>query len=696
MLRLLLGHAFALLAMIGFSAPGAAAADDDLLLLTSGARAAGGPSVVTKTIGPSGGVLRAGRVVVTIPPGALASPAQVTLRRTAPGADFGKQSGVWSYSLEIPLPQAGQDIDVALFGLGAPDRQAAVALGDSSTISGQTDAAPARVVRGNVVSGVLRFKLPAHDLSQGLLAGGNGDGHTAAWWTLAGYASKSSQHFTVEYPAAVLAVSADAPDRVLAAAEDAYQKLSDLNFDLVGSLAWPMPISVGYATHDEPCPAGLPLSGKGKGYLVLNADLCAAASSDAMRAAVGHGLFHAVQAAYDPRSTLAVRHSAADPHFAMLGEASSTWFERRILGGGYVSPNFLANVGLKGTGLEAWQGTPQAQAQARNLGYWASGFVRHLVDQLQGQVVLGLWQKVHNQASPSPGYSDLRALIDAAGAGGVAALAWADYMGKLFSGNTGYAGWPVPASDAVWHSSDPPPGRLTGSLAPFSALKWTAFIDSVPSGVQYMLSPISETPDMTYVLYKGTNANGPFSYVATLKMFNPHMLAAAPGDVYVIAAVNGDSKSPYTTVSGADLMLGDAAKCRFCPEVPDDAPMLISEDGLSRWWVDESHLITLAQEHYQDPQWTKLWSFYCSWPNVAAFKTGVRFRLDGTTVYDIQHYDQQGSLHGVCKEFYEAGSIHFIQTYSHGLILTRTEYGPDGAVIQYCTFDGQGVATCTP
>ncbi|WP_243310394.1 toxin-antitoxin system YwqK family antitoxin [Fundidesulfovibrio agrisoli] len=687
------------LAMLVFACipdPVAEAVDDDLLLLTSGARAAGGPAVVTRTVGPSGGVLRAGRVVVTIPPGALASPVPVTLRRAAPGADFGNQSALWSYALEIPLLQSGQDIDVALFGLGAPDRQAAVALGDSSTMGGQADTAPARVVWGSVTSGVLRFKLSAHDLTQGVLPTASGEGHASRWWTLAGYARKSSQHFTVEYPTAVLSVSADSPDRILAAAEDAYQKLANLNFDLAGSLAWPVPISVGYATLDEPCPAGLPLAGKGKGYLVLNAGLCAAASSDAMRAAVGHGLFHAVQAAYDPRSTLAQRHAASDPHFAMLREASSTWFERAILGGSYVSPYFLANMGLKGMGLETWQGMPQAQAQARNLGYWASGFVRSLVDQLQGQLVLGVWQNVRNQTSPTPGYSDLRALVEAAGPGGVAALNWADYMGRLFSGNTGYAGWPVPASDAFWLSSGAPLGRLSASLAPFSAQKWTVIIDSVPTGAQYMFSPISETPDLTYVIYKGTNPNGPFSYVATLKMFNPQMLATAPGDMYVIAAVNGESKSPYTTVSGADLLLGDKAKCRFCPEVPADAPMLISEDGLSRWWVDESYMITLAQEHYQDTQWTKLWSFYCSWPNVAAFKTGVRFRLDGTTVYDIQHYDTEGKEHGIWKEFYEAGNIHFVRTYAHGLILTMTEYDPDGGIIHYCTYDGQGTATCTP
>ena len=563
-------------------------------------------------------------------------------------------------------------------------------------MDGQTNTAPARVVWGSVTSGVLRFKLSAHDLSQGLLPTANGDGHASRWWTLAGYARKSSQHFTVEYPTATLAVSADGPDRVLAAAEDAYQKLAELNFDLAGSLAWPVSISVGYATLDEPCPAGLPLSGKGKGYLVLNAELCAAASSQAMRAAVGHGLFHAVQAAYDPRSTLAMRHAASDPRFAMLAEASSTWFERWILGGGYVSPNFLANMGLKGTGLETWQGMPQAQAQARNLGYWASGFLRHLVDQLQGQVVLAAWQKVHAQTSPAPGYSGLRALIEAVGPGVVAASAWADFMGRLCSGNTGYAGWPVPASDAVWHSSDPPPGRLTASLAPFSAQKWTAFIDSVPSGVQYMLSPISETPDLSYVLYKGTSASGPFSHVATLRMFNPHKLAAAPGDVYVIAAVNGDSKSPYTALSGADLMLGDAAKCRFCPEVPDGAAMLVSGDGLSRWWVDESQLITLAQEVYTDLQWTKMAAVYCSWPNLAVTKTAVTFRLDGSTVAEIRHYDTAGKQHGVWKDFYEAGSIHYLSTYSHGQPLTRTEYGPDGAVLQYCTYDGQEVATCTP
>ena len=695
---LLLQGVLSLLSLVCLPAPGGAASDDDMLLLTSGARAASGPSIVIKNIGPAGGTVRAGKVSVTIPPGALASQVPVTLKRVAPGADFGAQSSMWSYTLEMPQLQVGQDLQVALSSFGGPDRRAAVALADSSTVTGQSNAAPAKVVWGDVLSGSLRFQLPADALSEAGQGGAaqaaaspaaSGDKRSFSWWSVTNVAQKTSQHFTLEYPTAIIGVSPDAPDRILAAAEDAYQKLADLNFDLAGSLNWPMSITVKYGMGEREGETGIPLSGKKNSYLNLSADICGSASSEKMRTTVGHEIFHAIQSAYDPRSSLTIRHSWSTPYFLMLSEASSTWFERKVMGGGaYVSPQFLSNMDMKSTGLEMWRDKPEAQ----NLGYWASGFLRFLAEKYQDAFILTLRQKVRDQKNSSLGYSDMRALIEAVGSGIDTSFAWNDFVGKAVSGTTGYAGWTLPASNATWYNVNPFAGVFSEDIAPFSALKWTAIFNTSRTSMKYMFNVISESPDISYTLYKASDANGPFTFVASLKPLTPQTFTVAVGDIYVMAVANNDTSGPYKTRSTAQVIVGNSEVCRFCPDVSRDAVMDVTPDGYKMWW-DSAHEYQQAVEYYWDYALGNVYFCVCYWPGSNYRKSRVTFYENGANAA-VDQYDELGQQHGRRMIYYETGGIWYIEQYAHGIIQASSFYTPGGELYWRCTYDAQGASTC--
>ncbi|WP_243368071.1 toxin-antitoxin system YwqK family antitoxin [Fundidesulfovibrio soli] len=642
--------------------------------------------------------MQAGKVGVTIPPGALASPVPVTLKRTAPGADFGNQSAAWSYTLVMPQLQVGQDIPVVFSGFGGPDRRAAVALADSSTTSGQTVAVPARLVWGDVVAGALRFHLPADELAGGGQAAAamaadtataSGEKRSFSWWSVTNVAQKTSQHFTLEYPTAIIGVSPDAPERILAAAEDAYQKLADLHFDLPGSLNWPMSITVKYGMGEREGETGIPLSGKKNSYLNLSADICGSASSEKMRTTVGHEIFHAIQSAYDPRGSLTIRHSWSTPYFLMLSEASSTWFERKVMGGGaYVSPQFLTNMDMKSTGLEMWQDKPEAQ----NLGYWASGFLRFLTDKYQDAFILTLWQKVRGQKNSSLGYSDLRALMDAVGSGIDTSFAWNDFVGKVVSGTTGYSGWTLPASNAVWYNVNPFAGVFSEDIAPFSALKWTAIFNTSRTSMKYMFNVTAESPDISYTLYKANDANGPFTFVTSLKPFTPQTVTVGVGDIYVMAVANSDAASPYKTRSTAQVIVGNSEVCRFCPDVSRDAVLDVMPGGYKVWW-DSTREYQQAVEYYWDYALGNVYFCACYWPGSNYLKSRVTFFENGANAA-VDQYDESGQRHGRRTIYYETGGVWYIEQYVHGRIQARSFYTPSGELYWRCTYDAQGAETC--
>jgi hypothetical protein len=193
-----------------------------------------------------------------------------------------------------------------------------------------------------------------------------------------------NDHFTV---------TSNVPDKgwayaALTTLEEANQRLGALGFNWgcrqpAGGAFVKFPVYVqslgtgeksAYGEHHsrlDPCGTGLVFTD----FMYLNKDC--EVSSDAIRAAIGHELFHAVQETYFPTMAL-------DPvHVLWIKEASSTWFETIFVPGscpGVMSANFqFAWRGLFNSRETAADGERVA-AKAQNHGYGAAAVLKYRTD----------------------------------------------------------------------------------------------------------------------------------------------------------------------------------------------------------------------------------------------------------------------------------------------------------------------------
>ena len=662
----------------------AQSADDDLLLLTIASRlghSETSDASVSSPIDGSGGTLHLGSVAVTFPAQALATATMVTLSRTHSANAFSKTTAP-VYTLDVPdNPCLNQPITLSMT-VGGSNRTLYVGLGDAydDPSGGNSNSTLPTIIPGQVVHGVLTVAIPGSDICPS--ASNTPSADTASetqprtpsalptrsyfsFLIVSGYLTQASTHFRVNYPSSLIAENEDLPQKLLEYAETAYSLLRGLGFSFDSAITWPMSINVEFNMGDRVGETCIPLSGKARQYLNINADKCTTSNLDLLKATVGHEFFHAVQTIYDPRSALRIRHTWSVPVFLWLSEASSVWFESRMMeSSAYVADVFVNNINGKTHGLDCFLTSHEI---AQDTGYWASGFLRYLTTAKSDALLPAIWNEVRDEGRGSSAYSDLTALIRAVGSGADTAIFWQQYLPKVLSGATGYAGWPLPITDRTWYSQSNSSGtnqNFSTTLYPFSGEKWLIGYNSEPTTSSIWFKATAVDPDISYHIYRGTSAAGPFTFLATLTLDQRKQTSVSQGDVFLVSAVNSNTTPPYQTPKTASIAFGNSGDCSLCAGMPTNLDVY-NDSGTYSWYtIDTGILVATAIINANgDPY--RLWCY----DNLTGNMNLVKFYYDNYNLWYEEPCDASAKTcrpHGLYKEYFDNGHFHMSITYVHG------------------------------
>jgi hypothetical protein len=668
--------------------PGIFAAEDDLFLLTVGTRSPKTAAPVTKTIGLGGGTIRTGRATVVIPAESLAQDTLVTLSGMESDNTYGTQSSQTAFSLMIETTDIRKPIGISISGVGAAAAAPYIALGDTFATGDNVARNMPALLTATPSDNGLTFSIPTNVGTPGSNPGGvnpgtanspvrrAGDRSTYAFYHATGYAKYQSSHFELAFPQAILVAEPSIPGLILLAAERSYDLLMQMGFVFDNILPAKFPINVAYGLDERNGETELPLSGKKNQYILLNNNICNTQNLSLLQSTIGHEFFHVVQNIYDPRDALAIRHTWLKPYFLWIAEASSTWFESRVLDStSYVPSVFADNIDMKSTGLETYG---MNRILAQNLGYWASGFLRSLTDTYgTDRFVTSIWNAVGNQDASA--YCDLAALSSAVGNSANTASLWRTYLRNVLSNNTGYAGWPAPSNNTGWSSSMGRSGTLRVSTAPFSGLKWPISFQTLSGPDTFWLTALTDTPSITYDLYRYNGQNQPYTHLKTLTFNKSESINAAPGEQYMVAVVNSNTTYPYTTAEDAAIRIGIEGTSRFC-SVPDSIPMAITGGGYNREWDHPVRRYPIALEQFFDTTRTQISGSWCYDYDTGQQLDYYGWYSNGNMMYE-NHLNLNNNYNGVWKHWYQSGYIETIQNYSDGKLNGPSSDYYDGGIL---------------
>ena len=701
-----------------------ASADDDILFFVP---ALAGLPADSAAIGPAGGTLRAGAASVTVVSGTFDASVQMTLATSRTAPDFLGRPASRIYDLGIETGRMDKDLAVALSGFGGPDRDVVVAVAERADYDADRATARPAMVAGQVRSGVLRFTLPATETQAASNARNLVRNATApdtptrtgfTFWAVSGFNTMESTHFRLYYPASIQA-DADMAQIILNDAEDAYTRLHDMGF-LTTGLSLPLVITVeaGMGTRDGE--AGIPLSGKAGQYLNLNVNLCAPTHADKLRATIGHEFFHIVQNLYDPRSALRIRHPRAHPYFLWLSEASSVWFESVVLDSStYVADVFTSNIDMYRQGPETFVD----HAEAQSIGYYASGFLRHLTDARgSNTLVYDIWKEVRDEGRGTSDYSDLTAVVRAVGSAVTTGAQWTDFVQRLLSKTSGHGGWPEPsASDS--RNSYGTLGYVTAwdfsaALAPFSAAKWKVGFNKINAGDTDYFARVDSSDSIEYAVFKGTGKPPSYGRLGTVSPGAPLNFSVTEGDSVIVTASNSDTTPPYQTPRNAAVHIGLKDTCRYCPGIPATATLYLATER-ERLWRHATKGHQVAYEVYWDTARTVIAQAECYEYETGCSSTWSTWYENGNREWE-RVFDCDGQANGVLKHYYGTGVPDEFTTYAHGLQTgaytkyyengnyqitgyktngawtgTWTWYDENGTPIQVCTDMGTSSQNCS-
>lgn len=372
---------------------------------------AGGPKVwkeaVSSNVGPGGGVVSAGELRITVPPGAFAE--QQTLKISASAESVSPTgalaTGVWQISgipRELSAPLA---ISLPLASSQTPDGEAVVFLKAGTEPDAGAIALPAKVQGGR-----LEATLPALGAESSAKNSGVREAFiipkyiTATMWGMAGFSTEKSPSgkFVVWFPRGDIN-DYDAAIETGKILDEAREKLRAIGIDVDGRRKTPIDV---YLFRFSDLPGRLMVLsddhngmtesevwGRDDMGLQLNLNTFHR-NREEFRVTVGHELFHLYQSYYDPRRWL--QRTFAGASWLWMWEAASTWFERKMSSAGrnYLADTTLANAKFlfKG-GLEKLPGGASAltgTADVRNHGYGAASFLQFFTrgnDAVVGEII---------------------------------------------------------------------------------------------------------------------------------------------------------------------------------------------------------------------------------------------------------------------------------------------------------------------
>ncbi len=356
---------------------------------------AGEETVLSTTVGASGGKLKSNTIEVIIPAGSFSTNTKVELKKQTGENVFGTNKAS-DYHTVTGLPA---DFSKPITITVTPDKNAGtdlfMAMGEESFVPSLNKMElNYSFVESTVKEGKYVFNLtPAEtdndakgkkmDLTFGLVKDfackGGGTKSTRATSKFLIYYDTKKVH---DYDAEKL-------EKYL---NDAYNELVDMGFSFSKRTNWPVQVNLynrqSYSQNrlGEFVPSKL---GNNRGYMTFNASYMS--DETLMKSTAGHELFHLVQALYDPRWAFTKAISAGN--FYWLDEASSTWFEEIMAGKAYSS------LTRQGHHLEPLRGIYKgADDNPQHYGYGMAAFVKSMVGQTDKMTLSNIYQKISEGA----------------------------------------------------------------------------------------------------------------------------------------------------------------------------------------------------------------------------------------------------------------------------------------------------------
>ncbi len=356
---------------------------------------AGEETVLSTTVGASGGKLKSNTIEVIIPAGSFSTNTKVELKKQTEENVFGTNKAS-DYHTVTGLPA---DFSKPITITVTPDKNAGT---DLFMTMGEESFVPSlnkMEVNYSFVESTLKeekyvFNLtPAEadndakgkkmDLTFGLVKDfarkGGGTKSTRATSKFLVYYDTKKVH---DYDAEKL-------EKYL---NDAYDELVDIGFSFSKRTKWPIQVNLynrqSYNINrlGEFVPSKL---GDNWGYMTFNAGYMS--DETLMKSTAGHELFHLVQALYDPRWAFTKAISAGN--FYWLDEASSTWFEEIMAGKAYSS------LTRQGHHLEPLRGIYKgADDNPQHYGYGMAAFVKSMIGQINKTTLSKIYQKISEGA----------------------------------------------------------------------------------------------------------------------------------------------------------------------------------------------------------------------------------------------------------------------------------------------------------
>ncbi len=665
--------------------------------------------------------MRAGKMDVVFPAGTFDQPTAVTCRNATPGSEFGPQPDSHCYAIDIHGSCFAQPITVTFPNYGGADRDVPLVLAQSENdADSATLTYPATIIMGKTQNGVLSVQIPRAE------CGDTAENKNAIRENLSsvvypaqGVFPRTSQHFRANVPQDVLAAYPGFDQLALDYAEHARTLLESFDYDFDDAISYPVNINVVHGLSSETWGlTSIPLGGKAHQSIELNADYCAPADITPMRATIGHEFFHVVQNIYNPLGAYAINHpSLYGATFYWLSEASSVWFESYMIDNlDYVSPVFETNIDMYPRGLENYYRTDGKDAQ--NMGYWASGFIRRLAGLRGRDAVRVIWDKVKAQTAP---YSDLTAVIKADDSPAVLAQRWTSFMNDFLSLNTGYPDWNFPRGSDLSHFTAAGTSHVfSNNVTPFSGQRWLYGANNNEQSAVYAVTALNSEPGMSYALYSGDSASGPFSYVSTLRLAQPQTVALSHGKALLVTAVNSGTDYPYRTPASGRVAVNLNGQSKYCPWTPANAIKHDDHDGKVHYF-HPTEGFEIALEVYADwgssPDYkiidyvvcddatTGAGVFQAQYYNTGVLKGYYPFDADkkthgvAITYFEDRSYRAtytfvHGVLDGPCREWYSNGNLSLLCEYANNARTgTWKWYNEDGSLHMTCIYSG-GESQC--
>lgn len=686
---------FSLTAMLSSSFAG-----DELWLLLTAARAPVAAPPVSAVIGPAGGQLHTGRATLVIPAGALQRDVPVRLAGSPPPADFGPQSVATSFTLTLETESVCLPLELSVSGYASASAPVPFALGDN-LIDATGNAFPGdpAILPGTVQNGSLKLSIPATEGCgvADALSRATATPTTkieAQAFSLEGYRFRESAHFRVAYPIALAGLSRDVVADILGYAEEAYELLRSMGYDFTTKIEEKVCITV-TRLDEKGGDTVIPLwGGKKASYFRLAEKLCNPNTLEPLKIAIAHEFFHVVQgAAYDPRLSIAIRHSWTSGVFQWIADASSVWFESRILNSpSYVSTAFTDNLYLRYKGLELYAN----KASAQETGYWASGFIRYLADfghtsMSQGDpFVRSVWENIRLQDESSMPYSDLRAVIDAVDSdSSTAGLRWTTYAEAVSSGNTQYTNWPSPARYKYYAVQNSVGSTFSDQIQPFSVQGWLYYIDSVaPNRTLFTLNVTDYNEQSSYRLYRKQAGDEKYTDIQALRYGEPYMFTASGKENYYVVVSNANTNPPYKTSSTAAVTLASGDETAYCRDVPTNSRLITSSYYNWRKWVhpDIDNYLYAELHYVDDGTLSKVIAAYCFNPPTGLLRSQTYWQ-DGEYMSQYIPYNDAGQKHGTARTWSAAGIPACANDYQNDYLNGRHIcYYPSGQLLSTGTW----------